>query len=287
MLCKIGEVEVWRILEINGPFLTPEELFPTAGPDVRRIVEEHVEGGVCVRSGRLILPVQGFLLKTPSHTILVDSCVGNDKTVPGTPDWHKRSDTRFMAALTAAGVGTDDIDYVLCTHLHPDHVGWNTRLEDGRWVPTFPNARYLLPAADEDVQRARHADLYVESVLPVIEAGQAELVEAGHMLGDHVTLVPTPGHTHGHVSVKVKSGNHEALITGDAMHSTVQCRYPDWHFIYDADAEMAVASRRRLLEQASETGCVVLGSHFALPSFGHVRSDRDAFLWEDRLWRKS
>ncbi|KZM47923.1 MBL fold metallo-hydrolase [Labrenzia sp. OB1] len=281
MLCKVGDVEVWRILEVHAPFQTPEELFPGAGPDVAKIVEARVRGGVCPRSGRLILPVQGFLLKTPSHVILVDSCVGNDKTVPGTPDWHKRSTPRFMAALTAAGVGVAEIDYVLCTHLHTDHVGWNTRLEDGRWVPTFPNARYLMPSADEQMQRGRNGDLYKESILPVVEAGQVELVEAGHMLGDHVTLIPTPGHTPGHVSVKIKCGGSEALITGDALHSTVQCWHPDWHFKFDADAQMAVTSRRHLLETASDSGCLVLGSHFALPSLGRVKADKGAFRWEE------
>ncbi|MEM9104180.1 MAG: MBL fold metallo-hydrolase [Pseudomonadota bacterium] len=280
MLCKIGDVEVWRILEIHAPFLTPEELFPTAGPEVAQTIADLVPDGLCPQSGRLILPVQGYLLKTPTHNILVDSCVGNDKT-NNLPAWNKRSDTRFLAALTAAGIGTDDIDYVMCTHLHPDHVGWNTKLEDGRWVPTFPNARYLMPAADEEMQRNRASDLYAESVLPVIEAGQAELVQAGHMLGDHVTLVPTPGHTPGHVSVLIKSGDHEALITGDAMHSTAQCWHPEWHFIYDADPELAVESRRHLLEQASEKACTVLGSHFALPSIGRVKPHKDAFRWEE------
>lgn len=269
------------MLEIHAPFMTPEELYPNAGPDVSAIVEAHVPGGLCPKSGRLILPIQGFVLKTPQHNILVDSCVGNDKTAPNDPDWHQRSDTRFMAALTAAGLSVEDIDYVLCTHLHSDHVGWNTRLEDGRWVPTFPNARYLMPAADEEVQCRNQSNLYVESVLPVIEAGQVELVEAGHMLGDYVTLVPTPGHTPGHVSVMVQSGDRAALITGDALHSTVQCWHPDWHFLYDADAERAVASRRALLERAAETNCTVLGNHFALPSLGRVKADKDAFRWEE------
>lgn len=281
MLCKIGDIEVWRILEINGPFMTPEVLFPTAGPDVAAIIEARVPGGICADTGKLILPVQGFLLKTPKHIILVDSCVGNDKTNPNDPDWHKRADGRFMAALTAAGVGVDDVDYVLCTHLHIDHIGWNTRLEDGRWVPTFPNARYLMPSEDETVQRHRGSNAYTESVLPVIEAGQVELVQAGHMLGDHVTLVPTPGHTPGHVSVLVQSGDRAAIITGDALHSTAQCWHPDWHFLYDADADQAVASRRRLLEQCSESGCLVLGSHFALPSTGHAKADGDAFRWDE------
>jgi len=256
MLCKIGDVEVWRILEIHGPFVDPKELYPTAGPNVGTIIEGLAPGSICQQSGRLILPVQGFLLKTPSHTILVDSCVGNDKTVPGTPDWHKRSDNRFETSLTAAGVGFDDIDYVLCTHLHTDHVGWNTRLLDGRWVPTFPNARYIMPAADEEFQ-------------------------AGHMLGDHVTLIPTPGHTPGHVSVKITSGDSEAIITGDAIHSTAQCQHPEWHFKYDADPERAVSSRVDLLEKASESDCTVLGSHFSLPSIGRVKAVAGKFQWEE------
>ncbi len=280
MLCKIGDVEVWRILEIHGPFLKPEDLYPTAGSDVGSIIEELAPGSICGQSGRLILPVQGFLLKTPSHNILVDSCVGNHKTVPGTPDWHKRSDNRFEAALSAAGVSFDDIDYVLCTHLHTDHVGWNTRLEDGRWVPTFPNARYLMPAADEAVQRDRNSDLYLESVLPVVEAGQAELVQTGHTLGDHVSLIPTPGHTPGHVAVKITSGDHEAVITGDALHSTAQCQHPEWHFKFDAEPERAVASRVDLLETVSEAECIVLGSHFTLPSTGRVTAENGVFRWK-------
>ena len=281
MLCRIGEVEVWRILEIRAPFLTPEELFPTAGPDVRTIVETHVPGGTCRETGRLILPVQGFLLKTPSHVILVDACVGNDKTVPGMPDWHQRSDNRFMAALTAAGAAPAEVDYVLCTHLHTDHIGWNTQLIDGRWVPTFPNARYLMPSADEEFYRGHEGAAYSESVLPVIEAGQAELVTAGHKLGDHVTLVPTPGHTPGHVSVLVQSRGVEAIITGDALHSTAQCWHPEWHFKYDNDPEQAATSRRRLLEDAAEANRTVLGSHFALPSIGRVRTEGKAFRWDE------
>ena len=281
MLCKIGDVEVWRILEINGPFLPPEELYPNAGPDVAAIIEKRVPGGVCPQSGRLILPVQGFLLKTPDHNILVDSCVGNDKTIPKYADWHKRSGTRFVAALSAAGVTFEDIDYVLCTHLHADHVGWNTKLEDGRWVPTFPNARYILPAADEEMQRQGNGDLYLESVLPVVEAAQADIVQPGHKLGDEVSLIPTPGHTPGHVSVQIKSKGQEAIVTGDALHSTAQCWHPDWHFIYDADMDLAKSSRRHLLETASEANCIVLGSHFTLPSLGRVKADQDAFRWDE------
>jgi len=281
MLCRIGDVEVWRILEINGPFLNPEELFPNAGPQAREAIATHVPHQLCAATGRLILPIQGFLLKTPSHTILVDSCVGNNKSNPNTPDWNMRSDNRFMAALTAAGIGPQDVDYVLCTHLHTDHVGWNTKLEDGRWVPTFPNARYLMPADDEEYFGKSAGNVYIQSVLPVIEAGQVELVSSGHVMGDHVTLVPTPGHTPGHVSVLVKSGSAEAIITGDALHTAAQCWYPDWHFKYDVDGDLAANSRRQLLENASEANRKVLGSHFALPSIGRVKAHGNAFRWED------
>ncbi|CAN0595179.1 unnamed protein product [Ectocarpus sp. 12 AP-2014] len=281
MLCKIGDVEVWRILELHAPFMKTEELFVNAGPDVRAITEDLVPGSIDPGSGKLILPIQGFLLKTPSHNILVDSCIGNHKNNPNDPDWHQRSDGRFMAALSAAGITTDDVDYVLCTHLHIDHVGWNTRLEDGRWVPTFANARYLMPSDDEEIQRSRHSNMYAESILPVVEADQAELVEAGHALGDHVKLIPTPGHTPGHVSVLVTSKGREAIITGDALHSTVQCWHPEWHFKYDADADQAVSSRRFLLETCAESRCTVLGSHFALPSLGYVKSEKNGFRWQD------
>lgn len=205
MLCRIGDVEIWRILEINGPFMMPAELFPKAGPDIEEIIRQHVPEQICQSTGKLILPIQGFLLKTPSGSILIDSCVGNDKTIPGHKDWHQRSSGRFMSALKAAGITPDDIDFVLCTHLHSDHVGWNTQLVDGRWVPTFPKARYLMPKADAAFHSDAGSQLYNESVLPVIKADQAELVNEGHFLGDHVALIPTPGHTPGHVSVLVLS----------------------------------------------------------------------------------
>lgn len=281
MLCKIGEIEVWRVLDLHGPFLSPEELYPNAGPDVGKIIEAHSPGNICQSSGRMIMPVQGFLLKTPSAVILVDACVGNHKTSPGFPDWKDKVDGRFMASLTMAGITPDEVDYVLCTHLHVDHIGWNTKLDDGRWVPTFPNAKYLLPEADNTA--FEDGPSYQESVLPVIAAGQAEMVGPDHKLGDEVSLISTPGHTPGHVSVLLTSGGKEALITGDALHSTAQCWHPEWHFKFDSDPEQAENSRRKLLETASEHGHCVLGSHFTLPSIGRIKAHRDAFSWEDSV----
>jgi len=186
-----------------------------------------------------------------------------------------------MASLLAAGATPEDVDYVMCTHLHPDHVGWNTQLVDGRWVPTFPNAKYLLPDADNSHYAAREGATYRESVLPVIEAGQAELVGPEHKLGECISLIDTPGHSPGHVSIHIQSAGAKAIITGDAIHLSAQCWNPEWGFCYDEDADLARASRRKLLELASETQCRVLGTHFYLPSIGRVKAQGDAFKWED------
>ncbi|UWQ96308.1 MBL fold metallo-hydrolase [Rhodobacteraceae bacterium M385] len=279
MLCKIGDVEVWRILEMNGPFREATRLFPNAGPDVAQLMEAKAPGVIEPATGCVILPVQGYLLKTRDHVVLVDACVGNHKSVPSFDDWNQRDDGRFLAALTAAGVSPADVDYVFCTHLHIDHIGWNTRLEDGRWAPTFPKARYLFPAADLKMLHENPHPMYDESIHPVVEAGQAEEVGPDHGIGDAITLIPTPGHTPGHVSVRIHSQGAEAVITGDAIHTTPQCCYPDWHFVYDADAEQAVASRRHLLETVSDRGARVLGTHFLMPSLGRIRAKGDAFEW--------
>lgn len=280
MLCKIGDVEIWRVLEINGPFMSPEDLFPNDGSQAREAIGKHAPDQLCANTGKLILPIQGFLLKTPKHTVLVDSCVGNDKD-NGHPDWNMRSDDRFMHSLAAAGVSPEEVDYVFCTHLHSDHIGWNTKLEDGRWIPTFPNARYLITADDDAYYRALDGSSYKQSVLPLFESNQAELVSPDHGLGDNIFLIPTPGHTPGHVSVLIRSKGAEAVITGDAIHTTAQCWHPEWHFKFDTDGTMAAKSRRKLLEEVSQKDCKVIGSHFALPSIGRVRVNGDAFRWDN------
>ena len=279
MLCRIGNIEVWRILESVDPFLMPEDFFVDTDLDPVAELARLAPRQLCPETGRMLLPIQGFLLKTPDHVILVDACVGNHKTFPLFDTWHQRSGGRFMAGLAAAGVSPEDVDYVLCTHLHVDHVGWNTKLEDGRWVPTFANARYILPAEDNAHFCADPSPVYQESVSPVIAAGQAELVAADHQLGDHVALISTPGHTPGHVSVQIRDGDMAAIITGDALHSTVQCWHPHWNFAHDADRPLAAQSRRTLLEISSGSGDVILGSHFPLPSLGRIRADGDNFRW--------
>src|SRR5207248_2444856 len=185
------------------------------------------------------------IVKTPHHTILVDSCIGNDKPRPLRPKWNMKTDDTYMRALAAAGFSLSDIDYVMCTHLHVDHVGWNTRLENGRWVPTFPNARYVFAKTEFDYWTELHARTPVapfgDSVLPVVEAKQAEIVRHDYAIGDHARILPTPGHTPGHVAFAFGPGKDTAVVSGDLMHSPLQARYPELSAKFDVDQIQAVA----------------------------------------------
>ena len=192
--------------------------------------------------------MQAFLVRTRHHTILVDTCVGDHKSRPHRPFWDMQKLNTFLPRLAAAGVAPQDVDYVMCTHLHVDHVGWNTQLRDGRWVPTFPNAKYIIADVEwgsfEALHRSKPQPHIIDSVLPVMEAGQAQLVANDFALDDEVWLEPTPGHTPGHVCVHLASQGAHAVITGDCIHSPVQCLEPGWIMRADVDSALAGATRR-------------------------------------------
>jgi len=278
MLLEVGNVEVWRLLDMELAFMSPHSLYPNAGPDVADKILRDAPGSIEAATGKLIIPIQGFLLKTPRHVVLVDTCVGNHKN-NGYAGWAHRDDEGFMAALAASGTTPEEVVFVLCTHLHPDHVGWNTKLENGTWVPTFPNARYLLPKADIEMHQAHPNPCYDESILPVIEAGLVTAVDAPHTLDDQIDLIATPGHSPGHMSVRVRSGGEEVVIAGDVLHSVTQCSHPEWHFRFDEDPQQAEASRRAFLEAVSASGARVVATHFALPSIGRVEATPQGFRW--------
>jgi len=239
------------------------------------------EGALDRSSGDLIFPIQSYVVRTSHHTILVDTCVGNDKDRPHRPAWHEKSDTSYMTALAREGLVPADIDYVMCTHLHLDHVGWNTRLIDGRWVPTFPNAKYIMSKKEVDIWKVEdHPSSrlsMIDSVLPVIEAGQAQLVSSDFALDDEVWLEPSPGHTPDHFSVRLASQGSTAVLGGDLMHCPVQCLHPEWVARPDWDRNLAIATRRRFMESCSETNDLVCMTHFPLPSVGRIVAEGDAF----------
>jgi glyoxylase-like metal-dependent hydrolase (beta-lactamase superfamily II) len=274
----IGDIEVRRIIDMAGPFRTPFEMFEEATPEIID-GERHwlVPRAMCPDTDRLMFQFQSYLVKTRHHTILMDTCIGCDKQLTRMPDWHMRDDRSWLNNLAAAGAAPEDIDYVFCSHLHVDHVGWNTMLADGRWVPTFPNAKYIFSKNEFAAAQADSNTIFKQSLLPVLEAGQAVLVDLDYALDDQVWLQPTTGHTIGHVAVNLSSNGANAAMCGDLIHTPLQCRYPEWSPVFDFDKEEARQTRRRFLEQHCGTDTVILTQHFPAPSMGHVVADAEAF----------
>ena len=271
---RIGEITIERIIEQEGSFRPALDVLPSLTPELLEENRPWLQPAALDREGNLRLCVQSFVVRTPHHTILVDSCIGNDKQRSRHPGWNMKSDDRFMRGLADTGLAVEDIDYVMCTHLHVDHVGWNTRLQDGRWVPTFPKARYVFAQTEYAYWEQQHArepnEVFADSVLPIVEAGRAELVGNEHGLGDHVRLLPTPGHTPGHVSIGLGASGTDAVVSGDLIHSPLQARYPELSIIFDVDPVQSGVTRRAFLERFCDTRTVCCMTHFPSPSVGRL-----------------
>jgi glyoxylase-like metal-dependent hydrolase (beta-lactamase superfamily II) len=231
------------------------------------------------QSGRLRGSVQAFLIMIADQVIIIDPGVGNGKPRSAVAGWNNLH-TDFLDRLRAVGVTPDDVDYVIDTHLHFDHVGWHTQLVGGVWRPTFNAARYVMSAEEfgywqskpEKEVADQHAG-FSDSVLPVYEAGLVDLVADDHVVTDGVRLVPSPGHTPHHVSLMIESGGHSAVFSGDAIHHPCQIAYPDWGSATDFDPEQAQTSRWELLRRCAESGALIIGAHFADPVAGRIRRD--------------
>ena len=281
----VGGIVWHRVVETEGPEFAPGFLLPDASPEAlaphRGWLEPRFLDPV---SGKLVLAVQSYLLRTSRHVVLVDSCVGNGKERRFHAPWSRRASPEWLDRLAALGAAPEDVDFVLCTHLHADHVGWNTRLVDGRWTPTFPNARYVFARTELEYWLAlnekgrKYSDGCIDdSVLPVIEAGQAEIVADDHALDDEIRLRPSPGHTPGHVCIELASGGRRAVLSGDVCHTPLQCREPGWSAVGCADRAQSAATRRAFLDAHCETDVLVMTAHFPSPSTGYVRRMGEAF----------
>lgn len=281
-----GPFDIRRVQEFEWPhrelnFLLLDDATPEAFARTRTSRDPRF---VDVDTGTLRMSFHSFVVRTGRGTLLVDSCVGNHKTYPTLAEWHQKR-FPYLDRLAAAGLTPDDIDFVCCTHLHGDHVGWNTRLDNGRWVPTFRNARYLLAAdelnywenlhATEPDNRYRH--VWRESVLPVIEAGRVDRVASDHEILPGIRLAPAPGHTPGNVVIELQDRHKRALLSGDVVHHPVQIERPDWSANFDGDPDMARDTRRRWLERVADTGAFLLGAHFAGPTAVEVIATPDGF----------
>jgi len=264
----IGDVTVTRVVELDRSSFEIGAMLPESTPE--RIAAQRDWMGP-----ELLDPVTGvhkaciqsYVLRTPWHTVVIDTCVGNDKPRNGVPAWHMRRGT-YLSDLAAAGVKPEDVDMVICTHLHVDHVGWNTRLEGGRWVPTFPRARYVIVREEfefwkrEGETGREEFGLIDDSVMPVVEAGMADLVASDHVIDDRLRLEPAPGHTPAHVCVRLTTPAGQAIFTGDMMHRPIQVAEPEWNSRFCDDAELARKTRRGFLERHADADVIVLAAHF-------------------------
>jgi glyoxylase-like metal-dependent hydrolase (beta-lactamase superfamily II) len=282
--CTVGAVTISRVTEQVGPGFPPEFLFPDWDPAVLDEGGDWTRTTLDPASGLFVASIHSWIVRIGDKIALVDTCAGNDKPRPGIPRFHMR-DTPFLDRLAAAGVTPEQVDYVLCTHLHADHCGWNTRLLDGRWVPTFPNARYIFSRAEHDHWQDTQGEdelntaVYQDSVLPVVAAGLAELVDDDARIAGALQLRATPGHTPGHVAVSIASRGATGLFTGDIMHQPAQVVRPDWNSRFCVDADAARASRLWALETAAEQRSTLFSAHFPQTSAGMVARRGDRFGW--------
>jgi len=269
MQWQIGDVRISKVLE-QQVALPAEGLIANVDAERMRQHASWLKPHFMTDDGEIELSIHALVVESAGKTIVVDTCMGNDRKLP--MDLGPL-DTAFLSELEKV-VAREDVDFVMCTHLHFDHVGWNTMLVDGKWVPTFPNARYLFAREEYEHWTGEVKDDNIDlsiAVTPIVEAGLHDLVESNHSITKEVTLEPSPGHTPGHVSVRIQSGGEDAVITGDLVHHPVQLAEPTWGSHPDAQPERAVQTRRDFVSRYGDRSTLVIGTHFAGPTAGHIR----------------
>ena len=283
---QVGDVTITSVPESSDP-TSPKFMFSSIDKDgVLALREESpwLEPFVGDK-GHLLQKIHCCIIDTGSERIAVDTCVGNDKE-RGNPLWHEQQGP-FLDRLSASGYSPESITHVVCTHLHVDHVGWNTRLVNGEWVPTFPNAEYLFVEVEFD-HWSNTEDLFgdpvfEDSVAPIKNAGLANLVGSDYVIGDAVSFESTPGHTPGHISIRVDSGDQRAIITGDMAHSPIQIANPDLSSSFDTDPDMARSTRLEAFARWADGRTLVIGTHFGTPTAGTMHVDGDAYRLDTDL----
>ena len=279
---QVGEYAITSVLEDETPGIPAELFIPEAKAEAILRHASWLVPDYADARGRIGMRVQAFVIEGRGRCVVVDPCVGNGKKRPQ-PFWNERS-WPFLERFAEAGFAPHRVDTVVHTHLHSDHVGWDTHLRDGIWIPTFTQARHLY--SERELAWCRRGGnpsidgVYDDSIAPIFEAGLADLVPEDTDLGGGLRLEPTPGHTPGHMSLWIESKGETALVSGDFLHHPVQCAEPQWAEIGDEDADQARATRRRMLERAAKTQALFLGTHFPVRPAGRIRAEGDAFRFE-------
>ena len=289
ILFTVGGWTVGRVEEWTGGFTTPADLFPDYDADYFAVVAPSLRPDHLTADGIIDAVFQVWIVQKDGLTVLIDTGAGNDKDRPGLPSVGGMA-TPFLDRLAAEGIAREAVDIVVCTHLHVDHVGWNTMLMAGRWMPTFPNARYVFPAIDRDVWdpagpifATMHGagvatGVFEDSVQPILDAGLADLVRDGDVVVPGRVVHDAPGHTPGHMVVEIEDCGERALFSGDVIHHPIQVLRPDWNSCFCEDAPTAIATRRRILEDAADTGARIVPAHFGGTHSTFIARDGDGFV---------
>ena len=285
---KIGRFTIGQIVELEEQKYKANAMLPDATQEGLREQSQRLGPRfIEPETLDLFLTFGCYVVRTGRHNILVDGCIGEDKERPTRPVWHRRKGP-FLSILKSYGLTPEDIDVVLCTHLHADHVGWNTRLVNGKWVPSFPRARYLIAEPEYRHWKSQHDAAkepilhgsFADSVLPVVQSGQAVMVKPDHEVEAGVRLEPAFGHTPGNVVIHVEDGNARAVLLGDVMHHPVQVAYPEWSTNFCTDPAASRRTRASLLQRCANTETRVLTAHFARPTVGRVVRDGARFAFQ-------
>ncbi len=280
---RVGAVTITRVDETDFA-LTPERLFPMwSENDGHALEERFAPDSLDLANRRVALKTHLWVVELEGLTIVIDTGIGNGKSRPFSALFD-RLDNPVLERFGAAGFRPEQVDYVLLTHLHVDHVGWNTHWQDGRWTPVFPNATYVFGARERDFFATPEGEprrmVFEDSVLPVIEAGQARAVpDVGEEILEGIRVLPTFGHSVGHMAFEIRSRGETALFSGDVMHSAVQVHRPEWNSVFCLDQEQARDSRHRLLAHAADTGAILFAAHFPNTSAGTVKRVGSGFEW--------
>ena len=286
---RVGAYEITRVAEIDRMGVDPKFLFGNVTPEILAANRDWLGPRLIEPDDRLVLSFHTYVVRTPHHVILVDTCNGNDKPRPSMLAWNMMK-TPYLENLAAAGVRPEDVDYVMCTHLHTDHVGWNTRLVDGKWVPTFPNAKYLMAKVEFDYFNGVHRSnpplpvnrgSFIDSVLPIVEHNRAVMVATDHVLegsvGNGIWLEHSPGHTPGGVQIRVAAKDGRATMSGDIIHHPLQFAEPVLSNPADVDPARAVTTKLKLMNECADSDLVLLTGHFPEPTLGKVTRHGERF----------